>query len=124
MTSVVTKTTAMTVLSIFATTTVSNSHTPTSTITIPSPLPTRIGGFAAIEYEDWSGDLSTSLFWVDDHGVIKRLDSDSSTASGWNDAGTFASDVRVGSAVCHVYESYSNYVSPLLKVTTLHQEKV
>jgi hypothetical protein len=123
-TTVVTKTPAMSVLTIISTSTVSKSHITTTTATIPSPVPTRIGGFAAIEYEDeWTGDLSVSLFWVDDHGDIKQLDSDSTTASGWNDAGKFTSHVRVGSAVCHVYASDSNYVSPLLSITTQHQER-
>jgi hypothetical protein len=103
-TDVVTRTSSATVI-----TTVSNSAvletpppTPTSSTTIPTS--TRIGGFAAAEYDvDDYDDPGVALFSVDDNGKIKELDSDSATTNRWNNAGKLNSKVRVGSTMSYDY---------------------
>ena len=111
-TNVVTKTFSATVVTTVSNSAVLETPPPTSTSSTTIPTSTRIGGFAAAEYDvDGYGDLSVALFSVDDNGNIKKLDSDAATTNGWNNAGTLKSNVRVGSAMSYTYIPDPNDVS-------------
>jgi hypothetical protein len=103
-TDVVTRTSSATVINTVSISAVLETPPPTPASSTTIRKSTRIGGFAAAEYDvDDYDDLGVALFSVDDNGNIKELDSDFATTNRWNNAGKLNSKVRVGSAMSYAY---------------------
>jgi hypothetical protein len=83
----------------------------TTSTTAPTPNPTKIGGFAAVDFTD----DEVEIFWADGHGNIQVLSQDVYGQDPWQSDGSVCGKAQVGTAVSFAYASYVDYVRwPLL----------
>jgi hypothetical protein len=89
-------------LTVFETSTVD----PTTFTTTPTPKPTKIGGFVAVDFTD----DEVEMFWADGQGNIQVLSQDVYGQDPWQSDGSVCGKARVGTAVSFAYASYVDYV--------------
>src|ERR1700722_6404077 len=78
----------------------------TTFTTTPTPSPTKIGGFAAVEFTD----DEVEMFWADGDGNIQVLSQDIYSQDPWQSDGSVCGTAQVGTAVSFAYASYVDYV--------------
>src|SRR5580698_3599366 len=77
-----------------------------TTSTTPTPSPTKIGGFAVVEFTD----DEVEMFWADGDGSIQVLSQDIYGQDPWQSDGSVCGTAQVGTAVSFAYASYVDYV--------------